>query len=272
MTTPTDGAACARTRIAGAGEGLTGALRLRAERIGGRTAITDAYRTVPFHLGMPSEHDGAADVMIQGVGPGYLPGDRLEIDITVGNGARLSVRGQGATKLYPSPRGVAATVDVRLAVAAGARLTYLPGELIPFRQAVLEQQTTIEVAPGSQCALGEIVTPGRIAMGEVDAYTRLRLDIEARVDGRLVLLERARLEPGHGALTSVARHGAFAVAGVLYVIGEAWTPPAATDIPASVTWAHAAGEGYTLVRLLGLTAQAISTAIRALTEPRQRRA
>jgi urease accessory protein len=264
MTTPTEGAACARTRIAGAGDAPTGELRIRAGRVGGRSTIVDAYRTAPFHLGMPSERAGAAELIVQGVGPGYLPGDRLSIDITVDAGAKLTVRGQSATKLYPSPRGEPAVADVRLTVGAGARLTYLPGELIPFRQSILRQVTRIAVEPGGHCVLGEIVTPGRIAMGEVDAYTHLRLDVEASLGGRLVLAERARLEPSHGSLTSIGRHGPHAVAGSLYVIGEPWTAPDDDAISDAVLWASATGDGYTLIRLLGPTAQVVSSVIKAL--------
>jgi urease accessory protein len=213
---------------------------------------------------MPSEHGGAAELIVQGVGPGYLPGDRLNIDITVDAGASLTVRGQGATKLYPSPRGEPAVANVRLMVAAGARLTYLPGELIPFRLSVLRQVTRLTVELGGQCVLGEIVTPGRIAMGEIDAYTQLRLDVGAWLGGRLVLAERARLEPGQGALNSIGRHGPHAVAGTLYVIGEPWVAPDDAAIPATVLWASATGEGYTLIRLLGPTAQAVSSAMKAL--------
>jgi urease accessory protein len=240
---------------------VSGALRVRATRAGARTVVTEAYRTAPFHLGRAHAHAGGAELIVQGVGPGYLPGDRLTISLAVDSGACLHVRGQGATRVYPSPTGVPATVQAALTVAAGSRLMYLSGELIPFRDAVLEQVTRIDVASGGVAILGEIVTPGRLAMGEAHAYTRLRLDVEARVDGRLVLLERARLEPATGDLASIGRHGPYSVAGTLYAIGEAGLTLPSAD-PGAVTWAHAAGDRFTLVRLVGPTVQAVATAMR----------
>ena len=66
----------------------TGELRVRVERLGKHSVVTDAYRTAPFHLGLPSDRsgDGSIELIVQGVGPGYLPGDRLSIDIMVGEG------------------------------------------------------------------------------------------------------------------------------------------------------------------------------------------
>ncbi len=266
---PTDGAG-----LSGTGTGsvdpdalaTTGELCVRAERLGNRTAVTDAYRTVPFHLGLPSDRagDGSIELVVQGVGPGYLPGDRLSIDIMVGEGASLVVRGQGATKVYPSPQGVPAVVGVRLEVAADGRLVYLPGELIPFRDAVLEQLTRIDVSVGGALALGEILTPGRIAKGESNGYTRLHLAVEAAYDGRARLIERARLDPVRHPLTSVGRHGPHPIAGSLYLIGDGWALPESPSISANVTWAAATGDGYILIRLFGPTVQAVSTAMRAL--------
>jgi len=243
----------------------TGELRVRAERLGQRTVVTDAYRTAPFHLGLPSDRagDGSADLIVQGVGPGCLPGDRLRIDIAVGEGASLIVRGQGATKVFPSPQAIAVTVEVTLSIGPGGRLVYLPGELIPYRDAVLEQVTRIEMADGGSLALGEILTPGRIAMGEANDYTRLHLAVEARYGGRICLIERARLDPAKRPLTTPGRHGSHPIAGSLYLIGHGWEVPESPSIPETVTWA-AVGDGYALVRLLGPTVQAVAAAMRAL--------
>ena len=100
-------------------------------------------------------------------------------------------------------------------------------------------------------------------MGEGNVFTRLRLDTSARLDGRLVLLERVRLDPAHRPPASPARHGRFPVAGTIYLIGREWELPAAPEIAASITWAVAEGDGYALVRLLGPTAQSVMGAMRA---------
>lgn len=270
---PVDGIGCTRNRPAGTDRWQpTGELRIRAGRVGVRTALVEAYHTAPFHLGLPSDRggDGSIELIVQGVGPGYLPGDRLRIAITAGAGASLTVRGQGATKLYPSPRGEPAIANVTLTVEANGRLVYLPGELIPFRQAVLEQVAQIDVAAGGSLALGEILTPGRSAMGEVHRFTRLRLAVEASYGGRPCLIERVRIDPALRPLTGIGRHGDHPVAGSLSLIGDGWRLPQSPAIPEAVTWATATGDGYTLVRLLGPTAQAVSAAMHHLISWSQR--
>ncbi len=118
---------------------LSGVLRLRAERRGRQTVLTDVFRSAPFHIGMASYRagDGTAQVIIQHVGPGVLPGDQLDVEISVGAGARLVVRGQSATKVYPSPPDEEAHATTRIHVAADGYLAWLPGPLIPFRDCAL---------------------------------------------------------------------------------------------------------------------------------------
>ncbi len=240
----------------------TGALRLRAVRLGERTVLTEVARTAPFHPG-PASHragDGSAEVIIQQAGPGIFPGERLETTIKVEPGASLTVRGQGATKLYPSPSGTLAEIRTMLHVGPGASLIYLPGELIPFRDARLRQETTVELTTGARFALAEIVTPGRLAMGERDAFVSLDLRLRIVVDGCPVLIERSLLEPHRRPLTVVGRHGEHSCAGSLYLAGwPAPLPPesAATDTSVWRCSGETADGSLTIVRLLGTTAHAL---------------
>lgn len=240
---------------------MNGRLRLKAERIGDRTALTDAFRTAPFHLGQPSDRngDGGIEVIIQEVGPGLFPGDTTETDVEVGPGARLTIRGQAATKLYPCPWDACISSSTWLRVHAGGRLVHLPGELIPFRDADLSQHTHVDVEAGGQVALAEIVTPGRLAMGEFDAYRRLTLRLNAQVDGRLVLTERTRLDPAHGPAGMLGRRGEWACMGMLWLIGfgaEATSLGQSGD-DAEIWWASGGDDIVTMVRCLGPTAQGI---------------
>lgn len=231
--------------------------------LGGRTILADAYRSAPFHLTVPSYRhgDGTAEVIVQQVSPGLLPGDDLLTEIAVEPGARLVVRGQSATKLYPARDGGAARSRTILSVAADATLTYLPGELIPFRDAVYHQETEVDLRPGARLALGETITSGRTAMGERDAYTLLDLRLRIRLDGRPLLIERARLEPAVRPLRVVGRHGSCGCAGSLYLFG---VPQGVLDDEAEsigLWWGHGFVDGLTVVRMLGDTAQAVNAHI-----------
>lgn len=245
-----------------------GCVRIRAERIGARSAIVESFRSVPFHLGLPSDRvgDGRAELILQNVGPGVLPGDRLRIELNVGPGATLDVRGQGATRIHPSPAGIPGEIETRLRVDRRGLLIYGPGELIPYRTARLRQATTIEVAEGGHLAMVETLTRGREAMGERDVYASLDLRVRASYGGRPVLIERARLAPSMRALDSIGRHGPFAVSVSLYLIGERWRLPAVSHGAGEVTWAIDAGDGYLLGRVLGPTTQAVSAVVRRLLE------
>lgn len=243
----------------------TGRLRLRAEQIGARSVLTDVERTAPFHPGPAAYRDGRTpEVIIQGVGPGIFPGDRLRAEIVVGPAACLVVRGQGALKAYPSPSGALARSETRLDVAEGGALWWLPGELIPFRDAVMEQETSVRLAVGSRLALLDLVTRGRLAMGERDAFARLDLRLRIERDGCPLLIERALLEPRRRSLSDPGAFGAFGCVGTLLLVGygeRSLAPPPAED----GVWLGAAGDDrWTLVRALGPAADATRQALLAV--------
>jgi len=240
----------------------TGLLRLRAERLGIRSVLTAVERTAPFHPGPAAYPDGRTpETIVQGVGPGIFPGERLLAEVAVGPGAALVVRGQGATKVYPSPTGAAARSETRLVVAAGGALWWLPGELIPFRDALLRQETTARLAAGSRLALLDLLTRGRLAMGERDAFARLDLRLRVEREGRPLLIERALLEPRLRPLSGPGALGAFGCVGTLLLVGYDAPPPAPPPEPDDV-WLGADGrDGWTLARALGPSADATRRAL-----------
>ena len=248
---------------------MRGRLAIHAERIGGKTFLTSVHRTEPFHLGAPVDRsgDGRAEVIVQSVGPGLLPGDEIETELSAGPGAFLTARDAAAVKLFSSRAGQEAISQVRLSAAAGATLIFLPGELIPYRRARFRQTTEIEVEPGGRVAFAEIVTPGRTAMGEADVYDRLDLRVRARVGGELVLLDRAVLEPAARPLASLGRHGPYPVSAALYLIGPPWPGIPALETSAGILSAVALHQDYQLVRVFGPTAQAISRVILKMIVP-----
>jgi urease accessory protein len=152
---------------------------------------------------------------------GMAGGDRFDIALTAGEDARLLFGTTAAEKIYRS-LGPATDVSVRLALAAGSRLRWLPQETILFDRARLSRRIDVEMEEGASLLLAEAVVFGRSAMGEVVEQGAIADRWRIRRGGRLVFAESLRLD---GAIARklaepAAAAGGCAVATVLRVPGD----------------------------------------------------
>ena len=201
--------------------GMHGGVSLRAERIGGRTRITNLACRPPLqvlraHHAEPARPDLASVILASPAG-GILQGDLVTIDIRVGPGARLRLGTQSATRIYRTPT-VEAQQLVRLEVEAGGYLEYMPGPFIPYAGSTFTSSTTAVVDSRGALIIGEVVGPGRAARGEILAFERFssRVGIE-RGDGELLATDAVildRREP----MRDVGALGPFVAIGTLLVI------------------------------------------------------
>ncbi|OSM05024.1 putative Urease accessory protein UreD [Magnetofaba australis IT-1] len=94
-----------------------------------------------------------------------MGGDELDIEITTLAGAQGLAMAQAAEKIYGS-NGPDCNVTLRLNAHDGARLEWLPQESILFDQARLRRHTDLYTAGSGEILAGEMLTFGRMAMGE----------------------------------------------------------------------------------------------------------
>ena len=166
------------------------------------------------------EGEGLSAVFVNTAG-GVAGGDRFDIAIAAGEGARLTVTTAAAEKVYRAP-DAPAQLDISLKAADGAHLAWLPQETILFDAAKISRRIDIDLAESASLLLCEIVVFGRAAMGERmergEFVDRWRL----RRGGRLVFAETVRLDGDIGAKLArpaVAKGGA-AIATALIVPGD----------------------------------------------------
>jgi urease accessory protein len=135
----------------------------------------------------------ALDAVIVNTGGGMTGGDRFDIDVKVGAGARLTVTTAAAEKIYRS-LGPDTDIGIKLDVGPGGALAWLPQETIVFDQARLRRGIDITLARDAKLLLAEAAVFGRSAMGEAVVqghfFDRWRL----RVGGALVFAEALRLD------------------------------------------------------------------------------
>jgi urease accessory protein len=135
---------------------------------------------------------GLSAVFVNTAG-GIAGGDRFDIEIAAGEGARLTLATAAAEKVYRAA-GPAAELNIALRAAPGAHLSWLPQETILFDRARISRRIDLDLAEDASLLLCEIVVFGRAAMGERmtsgEFVDRWRL----RRGGRLVFAETVRLE------------------------------------------------------------------------------
>ncbi len=185
---------------------------------------------------------------------GMVGGDRLELGVAVEPGAAALVTTPAAQKLYRSA-GSGALSQVRLRVAAGAALEWLPTETIVFDGARARLETEVRLAAGAAYCGWDIVCFGRPAAGEAfdrgHLSTNLRIERERPLDSsELVVNERAEVAGGSPILQRAWGLGKRAVLGNLYC-----APRDADDAPALVELLRehlAAGDDHAVTTLDGV--------------------
>ncbi|WP_190015122.1 urease accessory protein UreD [Streptomyces lucensis] len=163
----------------------------RADGRGG-TALPVLDGEGPLALRRTRASGGEAKVMVVGAMSGPLGGDRFTLAARVEEGARLHVGSAAATLALPGQTKHEARYDVRLDVADGGELHWLPEQLISAHGSELQVATRAELGAGARLVLREEQVLGRA--GEVPGRLTSRLTV--RVAGRCVLDQELACGPG----------------------------------------------------------------------------
>jgi urease accessory protein len=195
-----------------------GRVQIEAARVGLATRAARMTEAGSLRVRMPRAAGPALEAVIINTGGGIACGDRFAVHVEAGVGAQLALTTPAAEKAYRSD-GATAEVAVRLELAAGADLAWMPQETIVFDRARIRRRIEADVASDARLLLFEPVVFGRTARGEEvrDGFFEDRWRI--RHNGRLVFADTLRLE---GPIASLLNRptiggGARALATCLYV-------------------------------------------------------
>jgi urease accessory protein len=198
-----------------------GRITLSVAAASGVTRRRQVYEDGPLRVRFPNSIGPALEAMIVNTAGGIAGGDRHDLDIDVGEGATLGVTTAAAEKAYRA-LGPGAEIAVKLAVGAGARLSWLPQETILFDRARLMRRIEVELAVDATLLMTEAVVFGRSAMGEAVTEGAFTDRWRVRRDGRLLFAETVRLDGAIARMLaeSAVAGGGVAIATVLAVPGD----------------------------------------------------
>ncbi|MEU2582013.1 urease accessory protein UreD [Streptomyces avermitilis] len=146
----------------------------------------------PLALRRTRASGSEARVMLVGAMSGPLGGDHFTVEARVAEGARLHVGSAAATIALPGQAKGEARYDVRLDVAAGGELRWLPEQLISAGGSELYVSSRIDLEPGARLVFREEQVLGRV--GEEPGRLTSRLTL--RIGGRAVLDQELACGPG----------------------------------------------------------------------------
>lgn len=197
-----------------AGVRATARLAARADGRGG-TALPVLESDGPLALRRTRGSGDEARVMLVGAMSGPLGGDRFTVEAEVGAGARLRVGSAAATIALPGQAKGEAHYGVRIEVATGGELRWLPEQLISAKGSDLYVSTRVELAVGARLVLREEQVLGR--SGEESGRLTSRLGVWS--DGRPLLDQQVCCGPGApGGWDGPAVLGGYRALGQLVVV------------------------------------------------------
>lgn len=207
-------------------------LTLGFSQRGDKTALVNRQHRGPLTVQRPFYPEGeVCHVYLLHPPGGVVAGDRLTINASAESGAQALITTPAAGKFYRSGGGEARQT-INLTVAENASLEWLPQESIVYQGARLDSSMTIDLAERGRFVGWEILALGRPAAGEGFAHGSAKLNWRISRAGRLVYLERLRLDAeafqarwglaGHSACGTLFMYPATALqlAAVQTLIGE----------------------------------------------------
>jgi urease accessory protein len=198
----------------------TGHVALSVAAGAGVTRRERVHEDGSLRVRFPNVSAGPLEAVIVNAGGGMTGGDRFAIEMAVGAGAHLIAGTAAAEKVYRS-NGPDAEMSVRLDIAEGASLAWLPQETILFDKARLSRRIDIELASGASLVMAEAVVLGRAASGEMMNEGFFADRWRLRRDGKLIYADTAWLEGAIAArlIEPAVTKGGIAIATVLIAPG-----------------------------------------------------
>jgi len=177
-----------------------------------KTFTQHQYTTYPLRLSTPFYLEGVksqrAYYYLINTSPGLLAGDQLSLSLQLGTYSQLYLTDQAATKVHPMPDIGKGRINYQITVEANASLELCPEPIILYQDAILEQNTVIELHQGAKLWQQEIILPGRLAKNEYYdfSYYLNRLHVQDAAE-RLLFADATRLI---GKQNQFKRHRLFA--------------------------------------------------------------
>lgn len=182
---------------------------------GTKSRIIKSYFTSPLKLGTPKTGGGRLKVVLMMASAGVLKGDLFEYDIQCHPHTKTLITEQSYTKLFDTgDEGAVKTQHI--CVGEGASLFYCPQAVIPFAGSSFDSAVTFDIEENSELLYTDIVSAGRVGMGERFAFRHYHNRICVRMGGKPIWIDNCLLEPKYMDMENMMFFDRYTHMGTLY--------------------------------------------------------
>lgn len=176
--------------------GKVSKVNLTLEKSGERSFLSHVDFTAPFKVMKPFyDEKNQFSLMIMSSSAGIMSGDRQEISVTVGEGAKGKIYSQSYEKIHKMLEGFGERNTV-ISVKSGGILEYSPLPTIPYADSYFQGKTEIFLEDSSsQLVFSEILSCGRVAMGEVFQYGLYQSKVSVFCGEQLIYSDKVKFQP-----------------------------------------------------------------------------
>jgi urease accessory protein len=200
---------------------------LNALRIGsfrGVSRVIACKNTTPLKILNPANVNGTCQAYLSTYGGGVLQGDTVSLKIDCEASSRLFLGTQSATKIYRSPSGRISSQIIEGELGSDAFAAVVPDVLIPFKDSRFSQRQEWRLHPTAALVLVDWFNSGRTACAEDFDFALFESKIQIVHGSKKIILDRMRLEPAKGRMTSLGSFGPYRNCVTAYIVGARCLP------------------------------------------------
>ena len=181
---------------------MTGFGIIECQQILDKSTITTLKNDYPLKLIAPKTFkDDYNLVYALTYGGGLLPGDAIDLNITVQSNCNLFVSSPTSTKVYKQVNGLYSAQRVQAAVMKGALLAVLPEPVTLFKDSHLYQKQDYSIDAGGSLIVLDWICSGRYNCNERWQFNKYESQLTIKYDGNLVIKDDWLLKDGINSMT-----------------------------------------------------------------------
>lgn len=217
-------------------------------RSNGRTVLDEREHAGPILVQRALYPEGFKICHVAVVHPpaGIAGGDTIDISLRVGPMAQATLTTPGATRWYKA-NARQALQTVRVTVASGGRLEWLPLENIFFEETNAVSRNEFDLESGAAALGWELSQFGRVSTSTGWNRGHVRTENSLKIDGKLLWVERGQIGASDDVRWDMPGMACFPVCGTLWCFGACLNTVQTEELANLMPWEDDLRAGSTMI-------------------------